>query len=56
MSGNEEADATAGTPDEGKKLTFAERRELERKKKEEEARDAGAVSYTHLTLPTILRV
>ena len=41
MSGNEEADATAGTPDEGKKLTFAERRELERKKKEEEARDAG---------------
>ena len=41
MSGNEEADAAAGTPDEGKKLTFAERRELERKKKEEEARDAG---------------
>ena len=26
MSGNEEADAAAGTPDEGKKLTFAERR------------------------------
>ena len=31
MSGNEEADAAAGTPDEGKKLTFAERRELERR-------------------------
>ena len=40
MSGNEEADATAGTPDEGKKLTFAERRELERKKKEDKLFDA----------------
>ncbi len=40
MGAKEEEDVDAGTPVEGKKLTFAERRELERKKKEARARDA----------------
>ena len=52
MGAKEEEDVDAGTPVDGKKLTFAERRELERKKKEARARDADPTAGREVAIAT----